>query len=139
MIERYGIGRAAAALAAIALALGQLACGPSAPAPAGALDVRGSWEMVAIADGSQYPQTLRIQSEDLTTGKFSGSDVGGGATFLVTGSLSGAAATFLTTGGGYTSNATARISGSGLNATMAGTFTDSNHRSGTFTARRTSL
>lgn len=138
MIKRYWVGRGAAVVTTIGLALGQLACASSAPAPVGAVDVRGSWEMVASADGSRYPQTMRIQSEDLTTGKFSGSDVGGGATFVVTGSLSGAAATFLTSGGGYTSNATARISGSGLNATMAGTFTDSNHRSGTFTAKRTS-
>lgn len=131
------LGEALLAGAMIAVLTG---CGnsSSSPAPAGAIDLRGSWDMVAVAGGVNYPQTMHLTTEELSTGKFSGTDVGGGVDFTVTGSVSGTSATFVTTSGGYTSNAKSTVSGSGAALTMTGTFTDTNGASGTFTAKRTS-
>ena len=92
--------------------------------------------MVAVADGVQYPQTMHVTTEDASSGTWSGDDVGAGLTFTVTGTLSGHDFTSVTTGNGYTSNAKGTITQSGSSWAMSGTFTDSNHRSGTFTAKR---
>jgi hypothetical protein len=133
------IARARSILVAVAVMGAVLpACGSAAPAARTTLDVRGSWDMVATADSVQYPQTLHITSEDESSGALAGTDVGAGQTFTVNGTVSGADATFTIAGGGYTADTKATVSGSGLALTMTGTFTDSNHRSGTFTARRTS-
>jgi hypothetical protein len=123
--------------AAVLVVVTQVACGSTAPAPKTALDIRGSWDMVAVADAIRYPQTLHVADENFSTGTFAGTDVGPDQTYTLKGSISGADAIFTTTGGGYTSNATAKVSGSGIALTMAGSFTDSNQKSGIFTATRT--
>ena len=96
---------------------------------------------MTVANGVQYPQTIHITTEDPSTGKFSGDDVGSGLTFTVTGTMSGSKATFVTTevGGAYTAHDTATITpaANGSRMTMKGTFHDSNNTSGTFTGTRT--
>ncbi len=91
------------------------------PAAKTVLDIRGSWKMVAVANGVNYPQTMDITTEDRSTGALAGIDVGAGQTFTVTGTVSSTGTTFKTTGGGgYTSNSAAKISGSGVALTMNG-------------------
>jgi hypothetical protein len=121
----------------LGLSLAQSACGTTAAPAATTVDIRGAWDVVAVAGSAKYPQTMHVSSEDLATGKFSGTDVGSGLTFTVTGSLSGSVATFDVTDGSYTSHDTATISGSGLGLTMTGTFTDSKNQGGTFSGTRT--
>jgi hypothetical protein len=113
-------------------------CASTSHAAGAALDIRGSWDMVAVADNVQYPQTMHVTNEDTSSGKWSGDDVGAGLTFTVTGTLTGNDFASVTTGNGYTSNAKGKIRQSGSSWTMSGTFTDSNQRSGTFTAKRVS-
>lgn len=125
-----------ARIALVLVAVGVWACGSTSHAAGAALDLRGSWDMVAVADGVEYPQTMHVTVEDSSSGKWSGDDVGAGLTFTVTGTLSRNDFTSVTTGNGYTSNAKGKITHSGSSWTMSGTFTDSNHRSGTFTAKR---
>jgi hypothetical protein len=106
------------------------------PAAGRFVDLRGSWDMLAIAGTSRYPQTLEIATENFSTGEITGIDIGAGQTFTVVGTVVGATAKFTTTGGGYTSNAKATVSQAGGSLTMSGTFSDSNQNSGTFTAQR---
>jgi hypothetical protein len=123
----------------VALALGLTGCGSTPVTASKPVDIRGTWDMVAIAGTSQYPQTMRITSEDFSTGALAGTDAGAGLTFTVVGSITGADATFTTTNAGYTSHSKATVSRSGGTLTMSGTFTDSNKTSGTFTAQRTAV
>ena len=123
----------------LVLTLGLTGCGSPPSTSAKPIDIRGTWDMVAIAGTSRYPQTMQITSEDFITGALAGTDDGAGLTFKVVGSISGANATFTTTNAGYTSHSKATVSGSAGTLTMAGTFTDSNKTSGTFTAQRTAV
>jgi hypothetical protein len=125
-------------LAALVLVLtvGLAGCGSTPSTTGKPIDIRGTWDMVAIAGTSQYPQTMQITSEDFNTGAVAGTDAGAGLTFMVVGSISGANATFTTTNAGYTSHSKATVSRNAGSLTMSGTFTDSNQTSGTFTAQR---
>jgi hypothetical protein len=124
----------------IAMTVGTAAAGlsiglaSSASATPG-FDIRGSWSEVASTQGANYPQTVTYTTEDMKTGAVTGSDVGGGATFTVTGTLNGSTLTTDTVEPGYTSHAVGTIKRSGSTLTMSGTFTDSvGHPGGTFTA-----
>jgi hypothetical protein len=123
---------------AVLLVVAMTSCGSTSQPSAGNIDSRGTWAMVAVADSVQYPQTMRITSENLSTGAVSGTDAGAGLTFNVVGTVSGSKATFTISGSGYTAHLKATVSKSGSSMKMSGTFTDSNQRSGTFTATRTS-
>jgi hypothetical protein len=127
-------------LAVLVLSFGLAGCGSTAKEP---FDIRGTWDMIAIAGTSQYPQTMQITSEDFTTGAVAGTDVGAGLSFTVVGRVSGSDVTFTTANAGYTSHSKGTVGpiGStmlpGNTLRMSGTFTDSNQTSGTFSALRT--
>ena len=118
-------------IAATGLSIGLASSASATPA----VDIRGSWSEVATTQGANYPQTVTYTTEDLKSGAVTGSDVGGGATFTVTGTLNGSTLTTDTVEPGYTSHAVGTIKRSGSTLTMSGTFTDSaGHPGGTFTA-----
>ncbi len=100
------------------------------------MDVRGDWPSVGRVGAASYPQTYHITNEDFTTGAFSGTDVGGGLTFAVTGRVSGNRVTMTVTAAviSYTSRSVGTIVVTDSGRSMAGTFTDSNGASGTYTA-----
>ncbi|HEY5049728.1 MAG TPA: hypothetical protein VII50_02415, partial [Acidothermaceae bacterium] len=92
-----------------------------------ALDVRGSWSEVATTQGANYPQTVTWTTENFSTGALTGTDVGGGATFTMTGTLSGSKITthLSEVGANYTSDSVGTIKNAGGTLTWSGTFTDS--------------
>jgi hypothetical protein len=98
------------------------------------VDMRGVWDAPSYASGATYPQQWHIAAENLTTGAFTGTDVGGGATFTIVGQAAGNHITATISEPGYTSHGQATISGN----SGSGTFTDTNGTSGTFTLRRLS-
>jgi hypothetical protein len=104
------------------------------------IDVRGSWSEIAISQGAQYPQTVTWVTEDQSTGAIAGTDVGGGATFTITGTISGSKITTHLVEDGdpsYTSDSVGIIDNAHNQLTWSGTFTDSaGHEDGTFTATR---
>ena len=120
------------------LFLALAACGSSSPSgPRTTLDIRGTWDEIAVVGPTQYPQTLTITTEDMTSGTWSGSDVApNGQTFKVTGTISGSDITSKTTTSGYTSNAKGKITHASVSWSMSGTFSDSGQLSGTYTAMR---
>jgi hypothetical protein len=124
----------------LALTLGLAGCGSTPSEASKPIDIRGTWDMTAIAGTSQYQQTMHITSEDFNTGGVAGTDVGAGLTFAVVGTVSGVDVTFTTTNAGYTSHSKATVMDTGSNMglpgtlRMSGTFTDSNKASGTFAA-----
>ena len=97
------------AVLVLVLTLGLAGCGSTPSTASQPLDIRGTWDMVAIAGTSQYPQTMHITSEDFTTGAVTGTDVGAGLTFTVVGTISGGDVTFTTTNAGYTSHSKAAV------------------------------
>lgn len=114
------------------------------PTPASAsttFDVRGSWSEVATVGTSHFPQTITYTTEDFTSGAVTGTDVGGGASYTVTGIIDGATVTtdIKAVSGAYASHTVGTLTRSGATLTMAGTFTDNaGHHGGTFTATLTS-
>jgi hypothetical protein len=116
------------------------ACGSTSmasSAPKTTLDIRGTWDEVAVVGPAQYPQTLTIITEDMQSGTWKGTDVSpNGQAFTVTGTISGSDVTSKTTDGSYVSNAKGKIDHTTASWRMAGTFTDSGHLSGTYTAMR---
>ena len=129
------VGALSAGIAGLGFALVSFATAASASTT---IDVRGSWSEVATTQGANYPQTVTFTTEDFKTGAVTGTDVGGGSTFTVTGTLNGSTLTTDTTEPGYTSHAVATIKRNGSTLTMSGTFTDSaGHQGGTFTATLT--
>jgi hypothetical protein len=121
------------------LALTLAACGSSSSPQVAktTLDIRGTWDEVALVGPAQYPQTLHITTEDLFHGTWSGNDVSpNGQTFGVSGTIAGSNITFTTTASGYTSKSQGHVVTSGATWTMSGTFSDSGHLSGTYTATR---
>ena len=100
------------------------------------VDLRGSWACVAAVGSTRYAQTVTITSED-AAGRFAGSDVGGGLTFTVSGTVTGSGFTMIITGGGYTSRARGSVSGTLPHLAFTGTFADSNHATGSFTGKMT--
>ncbi len=111
----------------------------AAPASASTtIDIRGSWSEVATTQGANYPQTVTFVTENFATGAVTGTDVGGGASFTVTGTISGSTLSTDTVEPGYSSHAIGTIRNAGGTLTMSGTFTDSaGHANGTFTATLT--
>jgi hypothetical protein len=98
-------------------------------------DLRGDWEAVATVGTTTFPQTLHITSEDFTTGQIGGTDVGSdGTTFTLAGQISGANVTMTISDASYQSNTKATIVGTTPSLRLSGTFSDTNHSSGTFAA-----
>ncbi len=75
-----------AGIAGLGFALVSVATAASASTT---IDVRGSWSEIATSQGAQYPQTVTWTTENFSTGALTGTDVGGGATFTMTGTISG--------------------------------------------------
>jgi hypothetical protein len=128
-----------AALSAGIAGLGfALVAGATAASASTAIDVRGSWAEIATSQGAQYPQTVTWTGEDFSTGAIVGTDVGGGATFTITGKIIGTRIiTHLVEDGvpSYTSDSVGIIDHAHNVLTWSGTFTDSaGHEDGTFTA-----
>jgi|GEM_PF-2827174 len=102
------------------------------------IDVRGSWAEIATSQGANYPQTVTWTTEDFATGALTGTDVGGGATFTMTGTITGSKITTHLVEDGvpsYTSDSVGIIDNAHNQLTWGGTFTDSaGHQDGTFTA-----
>ncbi len=100
--------------------------------------MRGSWAEIATSQGANYPQTVTWTTEDFSTGAMTGTDVGGGATFTMTGTIDGAKITTHLVEDGdpsYTSDSVGIIDHAHNVLTWSGTFTDSvGHQDGTFTA-----
>jgi hypothetical protein len=122
------------------LFLALAACGSTSTAstaPKTTLDIRGTWDEIATVGPAQYPQTLTITTEDMQAGTWKGNDVASnGQTFSVTGTISGSDVTFKTTDGSYVSNTKGKVTQTSASWRMSGTFTDSGHLSGTFSASR---
>ena len=93
---------------------------------------------VPTSQGAQYPQTVTWTTENFSTGALTGTDVGGGATFTMTGTISGSKITTHLVEDGvpsYTSDSVGIIDNAHNQLTWSGTFTDSaGHEDGTFTA-----
>ena len=132
------IGAAVSAgIAGLGFALVSVAAAASASTP---IDVRGSWSEVATSQGANYPQTATWTTENFSTGALTGTDVGGGATFTMTGTINGSKITthLVEVGANYTSDSVGTVKKSGGTLTWSGTFTDSaGHPDGTFTATLT--
>jgi hypothetical protein len=103
-------------------------------------DIRGKWNMVAVANGVSFPQQLAFPTES-ASGAVTGTDTGtGGASttsvFAATGTLRGNTLTLTLTLASihYTSQSVGTIAGTGNSRTLSGTFTDSNNAHGTYTA-----
>jgi hypothetical protein len=128
-----------AGIAGLGVALVTVATAASASTT---IDVRGSWAEIATSQGAQYPQTVTWTTEDFSTGALTGTDVGGGATFTMTGTISGSKITTHLVEDGdpsYTSDSVGIIDNAHNQLTWSGTFTDSaGHEDGTFTATLTS-
>jgi hypothetical protein len=123
-VQRLAPGAAVgAAVAGIGL-LGLL----SAATPASAsttIDIRGSWSEVATTQGANYPQTATFVTENFATGAVTGTEVGGGASFTVTGTIGGSTLSTDTVEAGYSSHAIGTIRNASGTLMMSGTFTDS--------------
>jgi hypothetical protein len=120
------------AILVVALSLGFAARAAAAQPIA---DLRGEWAASATVGTTTYPQTLHITSEDFTTGQIGGIDVGAdGATFTLVGQISGATVTMTISNASYQSNTTAAIIGTAPSLHLSGTFSDTNHSNGTFSA-----
>jgi hypothetical protein len=126
--------RACRAVAAAILALVVLAGSVSAAAQ---VDMRGSWACVASVGSIRYPQTIGITSEDFTTGRIVGTDVGGGTTYTVSGTVAGNRFTMVISNIGYTSTASGTVGGVLPNLSFTGSFSDSNLSSGSFSGSMT--
>ncbi len=102
------------------------------------IDMRGSWAEIATSQGANYPQTVTWQTENFSTGALTGIDVGGGATFTMTGTITGSKITTHLVEDGdpsYTSDSVGIVDHAHNVLTWSGTFTDSaGHEDGTFTA-----
>ena len=124
-----------AGIAGLGFALVSVATAASASTT---IDVRGSWSEIATSQGAQYPQTVTWKTENFSTGALTGTDVGGGATFTMTGTISGSKITTHLVEDGvpsYTSDSVGIIDNAHNQLTWSGTFTDSaGHQDGTFTA-----
>jgi hypothetical protein len=129
----YG-ARACSAVAGAILALAVLAGSVSAVAQ---VDMRGLWACVASVGSTRYPQTIDITSEDFTTGQIAGTDVGGGMTFTVSGTVVGNRFTMVISNTGYSSTALGTVGGVIPNLSFTGSFSDSNHSGGPFTGSMT--
>ena len=131
------IGAVAAGISGFGFAFVTIATAASASAST-TIDVRGSWAEVATTQGANYPQTVTWTTENFSTGALTGTDVGGGATFTMTGTISGSKITTHLVEDGvpsYTSDSVGIIDNAHNELTWSGTFTDSaGHPDGTFTA-----
>jgi hypothetical protein len=104
-------------------------------------DIRGTY-VIDVCPGAvsgtctvnNFPQTWTITSVDLGTGAVSGSGSGGGQSFTIAGTASGDTLDLTATEPAYNSHTTATISADSNSFT--GTYTDSNHGSGTVTGTR---
>src|ERR1035437_9182889 len=125
------VGGLAILVAALSLCLAARgAPAPPSPPPPGRLGAGAP-----TVGSTTYQQTLHITSEDFTTGKIAGTDVGAdGATFTLVGKITGTTVTMTISNASYQSNTTAVIVGTAPLLRLSGTFTDTNHGSGTFTA-----
>src|ERR1035437_9813825 len=133
-MSRLRLARQVGGLAILVAAL-SLCLAARATAAQPTADLRGDWEAVATVGSTTYQQTLHITSEDFTTGKIAGTDVGAdGATFTLVGKITGTTVTMTISNASYQSNTTAVIVGTAPLLRLSGTFTDTNHGSGTFTA-----
>lgn len=127
-----------AGIAGLGFALVSVATAASASTT---INVLGSWSEVATTQGANYPQTVTWVTENQSTGAIAGTDVGGGATFTITGTITGSKIiTHLVEDGdpSYTSDSVGIIDMAHNELTWSGTFTDSvGHQDGTFTATLT--
>ena len=101
------------------------------------VDMRGSWACVASVGSTRYPQTIKITSENFTTGRIAGTDVGGGMTFRVTGTVTGNRFTMVVSKSGYTSRSSGTVRGTLPHLSFSGSFSDSNNARGPFTCKMT--
>ena len=126
--------RACSAVAGAFLALLVLAGSSSAASP---VDMRGSWACVSTVGSTRYPQTVRITSENFTTGQITGTDLGGGVTYGVSGTVTGNRFTMHISGGGYSSTVNGTVTGVLPHLSFTSSFSDSNHTTGSFTGQMT--
>jgi hypothetical protein len=133
-MSRLRLARQVGGLAILVAAL-SLGLAARAAAAQPTADLRGEWAASAVVGSTTYLQTLHITSEDFTTGQIGGTDVGAdGATFTLVGQISGASVTMTISNASYQSNTKATIVGAAPSLRLSGTFSDTNHSSGTFTA-----
>ena len=78
-----------AGIAGLGFALVSVVTVATAASASTTIDVRGSWAEIATSQGASYPQTVTWLTENFSTGALTGSDVGGGATFTMTGTING--------------------------------------------------
>ena len=123
------------AVAGVLLALLVVAGSSSAVGP---VDMRGSWACVAEVGSARYPQTITITSQSFTTGRIVGTDVGGGMTFNVTGTVTGNRFAMVVSRSGYTSKSSGKVGGVSPRLSFSGSFTDSNRARGSFSCKMTS-
>ncbi|HYO41832.1 MAG TPA: hypothetical protein VES19_01430 [Candidatus Limnocylindrales bacterium] len=126
--------RPGGAVAGAFLALLVLA-GPSSAADP--VDMRGTWACVATVGSARYPQTIRIKSENFTTGRISGTDVGGGMTFDVSGTVTGNRFAIVVSRSGYSSRSSGTVGGVLPHLSFSGSFRDSNGARGPFSCKMT--
>ncbi len=127
---------AAALLGALTLALAlPVAAGARSEA---ALDIRGNWSMPAAVGAAKYPQIWSIVTENLKTGAWHG-HIKGNPTYLLWGTVSGHTLVIHSRYGGYQSHGKGTLVTSGARwRVVGGTFSDTNHVTGTFTGLRLS-
>jgi len=124
--RRWPTGGLLAAAAAVVAAL--LAGSASA---SGTYDLRGVWN--TFGTGGGYSGTFTVSTMDLSTGAFSGT--GDGTAFALKGVETGSSVTYTQSQGSYVSTDKATVvRRGGVLEFVNGTFTDTNHNSGTFTA-----
>jgi hypothetical protein len=124
------VGGLAILVAALSLCLAALVAAATPTA-----DLRGEWAASAKVGSTTYAQTLHITTEDFTTGQVGGTDQGAdGSTYTLAGQIVGATLTMTLSNATYQSNTSATILGTGGSLRLSGTFSDTNHNSGTFSA-----
>lgn len=105
----------------------------SAVMAASPVDVRGNWDGYSVVGSVKYHDTVDFKSEDFSTGKISGTAIGG--TYKASGSVSGSTVKFDLATKGYTAHFTGTVSTDGKK--ISGTFTDTYHQHGKFSFNRT--
>ena len=112
---------------------------PSPPSSTGAsTNIRGVWNTLNAYEGVLYQATMHINSENVSTGAFSGTITSPVGVETIRGTVLGTTMMFTINLGTSTQKGTAGVSKTGTKTKIQGTFTNANGQQGTIIATRTS-